>query len=192
MAPKTDRRHAKFSRLVSSFRCCLADYDPTFVGVVTCRTRDTPPRHKRQDYEEPFFCRLYVLQGLCRWCYKKMLVKKVTWHGRVTAPAQKTDVSSECHVIRPVYCRVRLFRMAHEAYRFAVHLFNITTSIQHFMGIKGGVSLFDMTFKTNHPPVSIGPSPQEFPSSFMLWSAVNFMTGQAPDLASEQGQRNAG
>jgi len=121
-----------------------------------------------------------------------MLVKKVTRHGRVTTPAQKTDVSSECHIIRPVYCRVRLFQMAHEAYRFAVHLFNITCAIQHLMGIKGGVSLSNMTFKANFPAISVGPSPQELPRSFMIWAAVNFMTGQAPDLAFEQGERNAG
>jgi hypothetical protein len=106
----------------------------------------------------------------------------------MTAPAEKTHVSPESNVRRPVYLRVGLYRMAQKADGFAVHLPDITATSQHDMGVNRCILILAMTLRTYRSPVGIWAVPQKLGGSSVRWSTVDFMTGQTPHLPFIQGK----
>ena len=118
-----------------------------------------------------------------------MLTEEGVWHGRVAAPAEKAHISPESNVRRTVHLRVWFCRMAEKAYRFAIHLQNITIASPHDMWIDRCILILQMTLKTYRSLVSIWASPQKLGSPFARRSAVDFMTGQTPHLPFIQRKR---
>lgn len=118
-----------------------------------------------------------------------MLIEEGIRHGRMAAPAEKAHVSPESNVRRSVYLRIWCCRVAKKAYRFAIHLHNITATAQHDVGINRCILIPQMTLETYRSPVGIWTFPQKPEGSFMRRSAVDFMTGQTPHLPFIQRER---
>lgn len=121
-----------------------------------------------------------------------MLVKKGTRHGRMAAPAKEAHISPESYIIRPIHCRVKLYLMAHKAYWLVIHHQDITSNVKHIVRINSAITSSVMTPEAALPAIGIRTSSQELRCSFPAGTSVNFMTGEAPYPASEQGHRESG
>jgi hypothetical protein len=110
----------------------------------------------------------------------------------MTSPAEKAHVGSEFHAICHVHCRVRLFRMTDETHQSAIHIENITFVVEHFVRINCCIPFSYMTLKANISTVSVRTASQEFWCSFVTWSSMNFMTGEAPDFTFKKGHKGTG
>lgn len=109
----------------------------------------------------------------------EVIIKKIIGHGRVATPTEEADVSFELYICGRVNLGIRFDRMAHKADRLAIHLPHRTVALQHKMGIDRGIALQQMAFKTHRPPViRIRTSPQEFRTSCVVRTAVDFMASE--------------
>jgi hypothetical protein len=104
-------------------------------------------------------------------------------HGRVTTPAEKADVRPEIDILRTVPGRIRLDFMTDQAYRNAIDIADIPLAVQHDVGIYVRKLLFAMAVKAICPAVFKRSSPQQFRRPFVSGAAMNFVTGQASELA---------
>jgi hypothetical protein len=91
-------------------------------------------------------------------------------HGRMTAPAEKGDISPEQNISGPVLCRVRFYLMTEETNRPPVQVEYIATAVQHDVRIDLRIFFLSMTLIAELPQVDIRTSTQEIyvPSSVVL------------------------
>jgi hypothetical protein len=75
--------------------------------------------------------------------------------------------------------------MTHETDRLAIDLPHFISVNQHIVRIDGGILFLRMASEADISPVIIGTAPHEFPDPGLGRAAVNFVTGQTPDLAFE-------
>ncbi len=106
----------------------------------------------------------------------------------MTSPAEKADISPESHILCPVNGRVRFCGMADKAYRFALHLFDISRAVEHIVRIDLCKIFKLVALKTSRPTVGVRAAPQEFLGAFMFRPAVDFMACQTSDPASVEGK----
>ena len=120
-----------------------------------------------------------------------MPAEKIARHGRMTAPAEKSDVGPECYILRQIAGRVGRFRVTDKTYRLAIDRSNAVLIVQHFMWIDRSVCFPRMTLKANLSPVLIGASAQQHLCPLFIESTVNLVTGETLDLAIVEGERVA-
>jgi hypothetical protein len=92
------------------------------------------------------------------------------YHGRMTAPAEKGDISPEQNISGPVRYRVRLYGMAEKTNRPSVDAEYIAMVVQHDVRIDLRIFFLSMALKAEYPLVDIRTSTQEIyaPSSVAL------------------------
>lgn len=192
MARVTDRGKAKFIFDIGPLRRTFTLDNSSLVRIVAGRAGDPSPRHDRHGDPEVLFGAVHVVKDPCGGFNEKVGLEKGVRHGRMTAPAQKSDIGPEFHIVRIVQGRVGHLRMAQEADRFAVDLPEPMLIVQHQVRIDESVLFLRMTAKTDFPPVLVGAAVQQFFGPFVSRSAVDLVAGQARNLAIEKRERYAG
>ena len=95
MAGSADVVEAEARSFVRALGCCLTLEDALLMRIVAGGTGYAIPRNDGKDHIVPYLGLPHIFQGLFRRSYQKVLVEELVRHGRMAAPAEKTDISTE-------------------------------------------------------------------------------------------------
>lgn len=157
--------------------------------IVAGGAGDPVSRHQRQFNIHRRFILFEVSEHFQGRLHEKMPgLKERIGHGRVTAPAEKSDISPKLDILGPVHLRIRHDRMAYDTDGHAAYYFSVSAAlIEHLVGIYPLILLLMMAFETDVPLQAVGPFPQKVGAARFV---VLKMAGLAGDPALAERKRN--
>jgi hypothetical protein len=106
------------------------------------------PRDQGKDYIHALFTAIDLVPHPGRRLEQKVLDKKFTGHGGMTAPADKRNVSPEPHVAPALHRRVGDHLVAEKTDRLAIDLDLFALVVEHGMRIDVGILILCMALET--------------------------------------------
>ncbi len=141
MTGGAERGNTDLVHAISTLCGAFVPDDPFLMRVVTGRTRDAAARHQGEDDQFLFLGLLDVAHHLLGRPYEEVSAEKRIRHGRMTAPAEETDIGPEGNVARKVRLGVGHFLVAQETDRPAFDLPDVLLPVKHDVRVDVGIQL---------------------------------------------------